>query len=409
AVARGVCRLGLRRFPRDARFSGCLARVAAAEGEHVEATAWYVHAIERAPEVRPLYDEALERMHEFIEAGIRDARGDEVRQVASRAERLLAERTRRWPDSPPPVPAARLLYQMGRIEMNVGNALEAQRYLEASPERSASWDALVALGLLADRTGEAEQAIRLYRRALDLLPPEADEARASTLEWLGLAFARAGRMDQAARMFEQSLHLWTNLAPRLEGPALADLQVHRGLLLDHLGRHEEAVLSFRDAMGAAPRARAIYERILVHLVITTPAPELALEVFLRARRQLTLEPEWKVYFALWVRAVRGRAGLPPNEEIEQILRQHAESPAWWGQLARFGAGLIPYEELLAAASELGQQTEAHFYEATRRLVSGDLAGAQLLFRRVIATNMIRFYEFEMAQELLGDTPDSDSP
>ena len=73
------------------------------------------------------------------------------------------------------------------------------------------------------------------------------------------------------------------------------------------------------------------------------------------------------------------------------------------RLARFGMGDMPYQELLEAADGVGEETEAHFYEAARRLAAGDAAGARELFERVLVTNMVGFYEFTMARALLDES------
>ena len=59
-----------------------------------------------------------------------------------------------------------------------------------------------------------------------------------------------------------------------------------------------------------------------------------------------------------------------------------------------------YDDLLTVASSLGEETEALFYEGTRLYVGGDRDKATAQFQRVLDTNMVSFYEFEMARKLL---------
>lgn len=405
AVAVGMCRHGLRRFPNDARFAGCLARVAADLRHPAEATGWYAISIELAPEVQPLYDEALEQLNEFIEEGIFDADADEARALARHAEQILDERRRRWPDSTPPVSPAQLHYLMGMLEMNAGNATEAMTRLRSAIEERETPSALLQLGLLLERTGSPAEAATHYRRALDLTPEnERSDAlrRAEILERLGDAFRESDNAMQATRMYREALSLWSGAQTELEGagPALALLQVRRGVLLDRLGHGEESSAAFRAAMGAVPNTQETFATILAYLVVSDPKPELAVDVFRQANRQLTLAPEWKVYFSLWIKAIHGRAGRTLDPEITSLLASLAQSDSWWGSLARFGTGDLPYADLLGDASRAGQETEAHFYEGARRLTSGDAEGARLYFQRVVGTNMVSFYEFAMAQELL---------
>ncbi|MFW6050767.1 MAG: tetratricopeptide repeat protein [Myxococcota bacterium] len=401
-VALGLCHSGLRRMPGDPRFPTCLARVAAEEERYADATAWYARAIELAPGARALYDEALEKLNDFIERGLFDSDSAEARELASRAEQILEARERRWPKSAPPVGPAELQLLIGTLAMNAGDSQEARRRFERSLAADVTTGALLQLGLLEQRTGHTERAAELYRRALEATPdrsPAEALERAEILERLADIHRDAGRSDQAGRMYEQALELLDRVAPELEGPPLSLVQVRRGVVLDRLGRHEDATSAFVTAMAAAPHWRETYAGILSHLVVVHPDPELAHRVFRRAQRQLTLEPEWKVYFALWVELIAGRAGEAPERDVRELLRELGAGTAWWARLAKFGAGALPYEDLLDDASSVGERAEAHFYEGARRLAAGDRAGALRAFERVLATRMVSFYEFVMAREL----------
>ena len=403
----GICLAGLHRFADDARFPTCLARISAEAGDFDDATAWYARAIQQAPEIRGLYDEALQRIDEFLERGMFEQDATMARGLARRAEMILDERTRRFPESAAPVPRERIELLVGTAEMHAGNAEEAERRFTASLQSEETADALLQLGLLRERTGRPEDALRQYRRALDLTPggnPLQDIQRARILEHLGDAFRAAGNATQSERMYQQSLANWSRLREVLrEGPALARLHVRRGVLLDQLGQHDEALSAFRAAMTSGPQMREVYASILSHIVSANADLGFAQEVFRVSQRQLALGPEWKVYFALWVKVVAARAGSNPDPDITSVLRENADASGWSGLLARFGMGDMPYQELLEAADGVGEETEAHFYEAARRLADGDAAGARELFQRVLVTNMVGFYEFTMARALLDES------
>ena len=120
----------------------------------------------------------------------------------------------------------------------------------------------------------------------------------------------------------------------------------------------------------------------------------------RSQLQLTLPPEWKVYFTLWIQFIAARAGQPPDLEHTDLLRRLGKSSSWWGKLAAFGAGDLDYQALISVASSLGEETEALYYEATRLFIAGDKKASDEQLQRVLETNMVSFYEFEMARRLL---------
>ena len=411
-VTQGLCELGHRRDPVDARFPVCLARVAVDEEDYPDATAWYAEAIRLAPTERVLYDEALEKLDELISQGVFESNPSAARGVARQAEIILGERVSRWPDSPPAVPPERLQYVVALLEMNSGNAAEARTRLHASIAARETIDALLQLGQLEERTGQPQEAVRLYRRALDLGPATADGelTTALVLEHLGDAFRRNADVAQASRMYRQALQIWERLTAtsgqQQAGPseALGLAHIRTGVMLDRLDRRTEAFTSFRAAMAADPSSRETYATILAYLVVAQPDLAFSHEVFFLALRHLRLDPEWKVYFALWVSAIAARSNGQLDADVVAVLRELRGSDAWFGRLARFGTGDIPYSELLADASTRGQRAEADFYQGTRLLAAGQASDAMAAFERVLATRMVNFYEYAMAQDLLGSRP-----
>ena len=403
-VSRTLCTLGRRRSPEEARFPQCLARIAAIDERYADATAHYAEAIRLAPEERGLYDEALSVLNDLIGRGYFQAATRDARALAQQAEQILEERMRRFPTPPPPVPAEQLFLVIGVSEMSAGEATDARRHLERSLAARESTEALLQLGLLLERTGEPALAAAKYRRALDLVPATSREdsgRRAEILEKLGDALRASGNAPQSERMYTEALAAWERAGEGSTGESRAAVALRRGVVLDHLGNRAQALVAFRRAMDAGAGQLEIYAKMLAHLVAAEPADlAFATEVFRDAQRQLTLPPEWKVYFALWVKLLAARAHTIADPEIDGVLTSLAVTPGWTGRLASFGAGRLAYDALLAAAAGRGEQSEAHFYEGARLLGAGDEPGARTAFGRVMSEHMVNFYELEMAQQLL---------
>ena len=402
-VAAGLCRSDLVRFPQYYRFPTCMARVAADSERFADATAWYVIAIDLAPDMIELYDEALGQLDEFIEVRLNDPHPERSSSLARGAETVLEERQKRWPDAEPPIAPNRLEFLIGMLEMNAGHADEARKRFEKSIAKDEDPSALLQLGLLLERTGQLDLAEQRYGRALELTPrgslPD-DLRRSEILEHLGDVARARGQTERMTTRYEDALEAWTAARDQVEGPTGALVEMRRGVLLDQLGRHEAAVDAFESAMTHAPQWRDVYATILSHLVSATPDLELASSVWRRSQLQLTLPPEWKVYFTLWIQLIAARADETPMQEHTDLLRRLGQSSNWWGKLASFGAGDLDYEDLINVASSLGEETEALYYEATRLFIAGDRNAANDQLRRVLDTNMVSFYEYEMARRLL---------
>ena len=402
-VAGGLCRSALLRFPQDHRFPTCMARVAADSERFADATAWYVIAIELAPEMIELYDEALGQLDEFIETRLTDPHPERSSDLARGAETILGERQERWPTSEPPIAPNRLEFLIGMLEMNAGHAAEAERRFEQSLEKNADPGALLQLGLLLERTGRPKEAELRYRRALALSPSDSltdDLRRAEILENLGNVARAQGKTGETTAQYKSALAVWTDARDQVEGPTGALVEMRRGVLLDLLDRHEEAVDAFESAMAHAPQWRDVYASILSHLVSAEPDFKLASSVWRRSQLHLTLPPEWKVYFTLWIQFIAARADQAPAQEHTDLLQRLGGSSNWWGKLASFGAGELDYAGLISVASSLGEETEALYYEGTRLFIAGDRDAAYEQFRRVLDTKMVSFFEYEMARKLL---------
>jgi len=402
-VAAGLCRSALIRFPQDYRFPTCMARVAADSEQFADATAWWVIAIEVEPEMIELYDEALGQLDEFIKTRLEDPHPERSSALARGAETILAERQKRWPDSRPPIAPNELEFLIGMLEMNAGHAAEAQQRFEKSIEKDPDPGAMTQLGLLLERTGHPKEAEQQYRRALALAPSDSlanDLQRADILENLGNTARAQGRAEEMASRYRVALQAWNEARDQVEGPTAAIVEMRRGVLLDHLRRHDEAVDAFENAMSHAPQWRDVYAGILSHLVSAPPDFELASSVWRRSQLHLTLPPEWKVYFTLWIQLIAARADQPPVEEHAQLLRRLGGGSNWWGKLASFGAGDLDYAGLMSVASSLGEETEALYYEGSRLFIAGERQAARDQFQRVLDTNMVSFFEYEMARKLL---------
>ena len=72
-------------------------------------------------------------------------------------------------------------------------------------------------------------------------------------------------------------------------------------------------------MEFAPDMRETYATILAYLATSEPDNRFANRVFHNALNQLSLEPEWKVYFGLWLRMIAGRSGNPVDADVSEVF------------------------------------------------------------------------------------------
>lgn len=403
-VSERLCQVGMRAYRKDPRFLLCLGNLAATADDVDGTIAYYEQAIALSPDDRTLRDAYLYDLYRLLTESAQHAGSPDVESLGQHLLSGLKERIARWPDAEPPVSPAKLYLAVALADMNVGHAEEAEARLRESLNAEDTTTAHYQLGNLLSRLGRFSEAATHYQAAL-ALSSKADEQtpmdeRAELLERLGDAQRMNGDEGAAKATYSEGLALWERMLPALSGVQRGLARVRLGILQNRLGQHEKAREAFEGALEDAPGVAEVYKGILAHLVVTTPDLELATRVFHHAQRQLRLEPEWKVYLALWLQVAAGQAGQPAPEESEQVLADFQTADQWWGRLSAFGVGKLSYEDLVAGAQDVGQRAEAAFYEGARRLNAGDVAGARQYFEQVMATRIVNFYEYIMAQELL---------
>jgi tetratricopeptide (TPR) repeat protein len=431
-AARALCLLGQRRIPDDPRFSLCLARVSAHEGRYEDVAAHYDAAIRLAPAERAVYDEALSALHAMLAAPEPDALHDpslshvrlglaglrervaagaghgEPRTLAALARHaaaILAARDARFPTAALPVPREEFFATLAAAQLGVADLDAARDSLGRSLAAAPTSDAAFALALLGERRSEPARAAVDYRRALDLVRGNGQEAharRTRILLALGDAFRGAGDAAQAERMYREGVLASERVGQSASQPLrIATVAVHAALLHDRLGQHAEADTEARRALERAVREPEPYLTLVTHL-LTSPQVDAALgkEALRVTRARADLPPGGGVRLAIWSQLLAARARTPADPALTTTLGALARQPGWHGRLARFAAGELALDALLAAAPGPAEQTRAHFADGVLRLASGDEPGARAAFTRAVGVGLVRAEEYEIAWRLL---------
>lgn len=104
--------------------------------------------------------------------------------------------------------------------------------------------------------GHPDEALPLYRRILDGLPPGDDGERAAALHDVAVANKTAGRYDEAERGYAEALAVLARAEAAGGGPSplRGSMLINLGNLQRALGRHDEAQATLRAALQIAQRA-----------------------------------------------------------------------------------------------------------------------------------------------------------
>lgn len=398
-VALRLCHDGQRAFPEDSIFTQCLAEVYRFLGDREGALEYYEATLATDPAAEN-YERTLAFVAEQMEEQLTTEDATIARETHARAQRILESYAEHFPGREAPIQPQQLAYLIGMGEFNAGNIDEAVQRLEASITMGPTRSALVQLGLIAERRGQADAAVRHYRQALDLREGSRGEHplyRSIILTHLADAFALAGRADRAAAMYNEALVMLRDAENVISPENLPDIHIERGLVLYKLGRIAECLQELDLALAAAPQRRETYGRLLSFYVGHGMVGR-AVDLYRVAFNHSDLERTWKIYYSMWIIGLQRRSSLEPDATAVRYLRS-VEGNDWVGRLGRFYAGALPYEQLLAAAQTPGQRAEAYYYEAVLQLAQGHRDRGLELLQQVLGTNMMGYYEYDFAREL----------
>lgn len=405
----GVCRQGRRQYPHDARFAQCLAVAAAREGQLGLASAHFETAAQLQPDDSQLLRRALSTTLQWFDGEMRNEDPLPGRRALTRARALLDRWHQRFPREPLPIGIGDLEEMGGSLELRHGNLEAAQQHLErATQAHPPSRDAYLTLAEIAWRHGNGRRAIELLEQglALPLRPTESDSTFRPLFQLrLGQAARVSGDEALARRYFTQAEASFDALTRSLDGLGKGRSFFFRAVALEALGQTDQIRRNLDAAINAAPDSQDL-AALVVTFALGRGRWQDAYEIARAARGRLSLDQTWQAYFALW-EAIAARLGGfeqnghgSANDALETIASTANEHSPWTVRLAQRFRGSLRRDDLLHFAQSPGQRAEAYFYEAMLELASGDLDAAERDLRAVLRTEILSFFEYDMAWEML---------
>lgn len=412
-VSLQVCRDVLSRAPHFVNAAVCIGELAAA----MERKGLAVRAFERAkslsPSDRTIWEKLgllyVERLSDLVS----EERTSEMEAALREIESYYGSMKQQFPETTPGLSMALALAEVGRGYFNSGSMSEAARYLRRSVEVMANAQALELLGMIHLRKGESADAVAMLEKArathtssaqFDPMNKEFYASRLGRLigeaQDLGKEGAGAETRKQSLRRFDQLL-----VSGKLPPERRAEAEIERGKLYYQQGEREQSLLSFRLAADHLPSAEEsnknagqLYADAIAFLVQRGEL-DLSLDIYHRALQSQSLGEPLKVYCSLWLSDLVQRAGQSPDPLATGFL-QSVQGGKWHADLARFASGTLSDSELLRRADTPGKQAEANFYLAQAALRRGNRAQATELWRKVVQSSMLGFFEYEMSNQYL---------
>jgi len=397
-----LCLDALVRFPDDAILLGA----AAGHAYDLERLEQPIALLERARAAAPGDAELADRLTSLYRERLgRLAHGGRPHAARTRLEelrRFYAAIDRAFPDHEWSATWAEALATYGRGLAAVGELDAARGELERSVRLQPTIEALETLGTIALKLGDHDVARQHLDRGAGLGgdTPAAQYTRAKLLRVAGDAARGARDSAGALRRWRQALELWARLGetvdlpPHLAGERFAEI----GKLFWGLGMRDEALENFARAMEADPGGAESHVQITAFLIMEDE-PERARDVFYDALGSDGVSDYHKVYLCLWILAEDRRAGRPDDRLAAEYLAAR-DGPLWYDDVARLATGRTSAEALAARATTRARRAELTYYRAVLGPASRDPGEVRRLLEDVVRTDMVLFFEYDMARRQL---------
>jgi cellulose synthase operon protein C len=298
---------------------------------------------------------------------------------------------------------ARVYGMMGEIEIREGRLDEARKLLTAAAERETSGAVLFSIARLDRHAGQAKTALERLATALKTEDVLKDPALRGEVLLLTSDITREqGDAAAARKPLGDALRDLAKARSAAEGDERARVERLIARVLDRFGAGKSAQKALERAFEAAPRdkrqAAATIGQLVGRAFVSgdLEAARDALDRGLAAE----LPREDLVYYALWVRLLERRQKARGDGSAERVLSQATEDTRWIGKVAAYGTGKMTVEQLVAAAQTPPQKTEALFYHAMEKRISGDAEGSDKTLQQVVGSPGLDLMEVALARELL---------
>lgn len=311
-----------------------------------------------------------------------------------------------------PTPA-RLRFAMAASEIRHGELDRARPLLLSSVQAEPSSDSFLLLvaidrqrGKLNEALAWADKAVENARQTTDLLTEA--EAHITRFE----LFRERRDSTEASRALEAALT--RVLLAQKQGRTGAQ-QARSERLLARVLEHYGDQRAVRRATERAFEAAGSDPRLLSATVMDAARRGLTLSDLTVARTAVEravsagMSGDDVVYPALWLQLLEKKLRVPSSGAVEDAYSAVSDSGGWAARLRAWATGKLTDAELLAAAKDRAQRTEAIFYAAMARHAQGRAEDAKAGLEQVAKSEAIDLVEVSIARDLLAnyETPRKD--
>jgi len=397
-VALLVCRVTRGKFRRDAGGHACVGRMARAADKMLLAQLAMEQAVRMDPKTFTFAESLADIYRYRLMRLVLGKRTNEAAEVLRRARKFFVQHpkaSRRRAEAD-----AHFYYRVGDEFFDEGFIDLAAAALEVSMVVHRNLKAAAKLGtILANR--DPSRALKFLDKTPEaLITAEADASsrkfwRARFASLLARAHSRAGDQERARAGHRLAAAAWKTVRGVDQSPqGQADAYLFEAKSLFAMGDETGAIKALAGALAVKPLRRGTY---LDAIALLTTRGHLtgALAAYHRLMKHHGVGEYHLSYCSLWMVTLARRQGKTPDPVALGFLRR-LSAPKWYTRLARMVLGKVTYGKLLAEASTVGERAELHFYRGEQLAAQGKNDEARAMYEKVVQTEMMGFYEYEMS-------------
>lgn len=401
-IVENLARRAVARYPNDAYAHLLLARSLRMSGLNATAITHLETAINNKKDIYEAWQLLAELRQQQLTYQAR-RNPEKAVVMLTTIEEFHARAAERWRDRPvsPGIPQAYLT--IARVLFEAGEIDKARDLLNRSIQLEPQAAALDLLGTIEHKGGNADQARAHFEHLLRL----AFEHQVNRMRWeastrltLGSIAHERGEKQEATSQFQTALRQLNALLmfPGMGDGERAHHYVERGKLLFLLGDVGRSTADFRQARTLRPNSSEAYTEPMLFMV-SHGFYDQARELFAAAVTSEELDSSLKLYFCLWITELASRQGQEIDDRALAYLASY-EGTKWEQSLALHATGKLSPEELIGRATDTGEKAEAYFYGGLQKWRQGQSEDAKKLLKKVLSTEMMGFFEYEMARSYL---------
>lgn len=298
----------------------------------------------------------------------------------------------------------RIEYVMGALEARAGHLDRALPHIQAAVRTFPSVPALLSLANIERQRKNPDEAVRTLQAAVQLAQSSGDPIAEAEAEELIYQVERdRGNAQAAALALRRALDRTLSARQQQVPPEnLARLERLLARILEHYG---EPLAARQAGERALEASRSNARQIAASL--TDMSRRALTWGDLRAAQRATSEAmaaqlpaEDLVYIALWQRLLERQLGARSDGSTEEALASLSDAHGWVEILRKWGRGQIDNGQLVSAARNPVERTEALFYVAMAQRTRQTPSGGEEQLREVAESPAVDLVEVTIARDLL---------